>query len=276
MPLSQVLDSVSAALRIGGSTQEAAKLAALALRTKQLDQVQSDPQEGMNTRGDVLTALTALQARDQHGEMIPFLRPMDPFALEGERPAVPFLLIEDPLLFEKPPGQQLLKVARASWKNGDHTRGKRITADVYLGGDPLVIYTGNIGKTGIQPWSMLPQACIFDSEEHPEQLPHIYWNSLQDLSISKMVHISNQAFYLRRYARRVAELWEKEYGRRPTVNALTALSLNGRPYQFLVDPNADLATVPVKWFGHNDWIRDLETPRIPRDAISKGKGFMGR
>ncbi len=277
LPLSHVLDSISAALRIGGGTQEAASLAALASRTKQIERDQSDPQEAMNTRNEVLTILTALQARDQHGEMTPFLRPMDPFTLEGERhSAAPFLLIEDPMLFEKSPGQQAFKVARALFKHGEHTRGKRNGSDVDLGGEPLVIYTGNVGKTGIQPWSLLPQACIFESGEIPDQLPHIYWNSLKDLPISKMVHISNQAFYLRRYARRVADLWETEYGRRPVVNALTAVSLNGRPYQFLVDPDTDLASVSVKWFGHNEWVKDLETPRIPPDAIAKGKALMGR
>jgi hypothetical protein len=48
------------------------------------------------------------------------------------------------------------------------------------------------------------------------------------------------------------------------------VSLNARPYQLLVDPEVDLASVPVNWFGHNLWIRDLEMPRIPREALSEG------
>jgi hypothetical protein len=66
----------------------------------------------------------------------------------------------------------------------------------------------------------------------------------------------------------VASLWEQEYGRRPKVHALTTeMSLNGRPHQLLVDPSADLASVPASWFRHNSWIKDLEMPRIPRDAL---------
>jgi len=87
------------------------------------------------------------------------------------------------------------------------------------------------------------------------------------------VHTSLQAFYLRRYARRVASLWEEEYARRPAVHALTKVSLNGRPHQLLVDPNVDLASVPVTWFGHNSWIKDLETPRIPREALAESQSY---
>lgn len=101
------------------------------------------------------------------------------------------------------------------------------------------------------------------------------WTSPKDLTVSKGLHISIQAFYLRRYAQRVVALWEKEYGRRPVVTAYTAVSLNGRPPQMLVYPEADLASVPVSWFRHNRWIRDLEMPRIPREALEKGRSVAG-
>src|SRR6185436_9647941 len=101
----------------------------------------------------------------------------------------------------------------------------------------------------------------------PAQAPYIVWNSLRDLSISKATHVSNQAFFLRRYARRVAQIWEQEYGRRPVITAWTAVSLNGRPPQPLVDPDADLASVPDHWLRHNAWIRDLEMRRIPREWL---------
>ena len=127
-----------------------------------------------------------------------------------------------------------------------------------------MIYTSNLRADARE---MLPQACLFDSQDNPEHPPYIWWNCLKDLTVSKFNHVSNQAFYLRRYARRVAGLWEKDYGHRPAVYASTAVSLNRRPFQELVDPNADLASVPVVWFRHNPWIRDLETPRIPREAL---------
>ena len=85
--------------------------------------------------------------------------------------------------------------------------------------------------------------------------------------MSEGMHVSMQPFFLRRYARHVASLWEKEYGRRPMVNVDTQVSLNGRPFQRLVDPHADLASVPAKWLEHNWWIRDLEMPDIQNDGL---------
>ena len=75
-----------------------------------------------------------------------------------------------------------------------------------LGGEPLIVYTGDMGA---EAGELLPQAYLMDFLDAPAQPPVIYWNSLRDLSASKSIHISNQAFYLRRYARRVAQLWEQ-------------------------------------------------------------------
>src|SRR6185503_3423896 len=74
MPLSQVLDSVSAALWVGGSRQEAATLASLATRLKKIDPNELATPSAMKSLGDVLTVFNELQARDVNGEMIPFLR----------------------------------------------------------------------------------------------------------------------------------------------------------------------------------------------------------
>ena len=266
-PLSQVLNSVSAALKNGGQNQEAAKLADLASRMMRLDQNEPGLQPAVLTLRDVRAALNELHGRDKSGEMNRTLRQMDPFALDREsHHPVPFLLIEDPQLSDDESRKDSGRVDRHTWKAGPHTRERTGPGEVHVGGEPLVIYTSNNLRADAR--EMLPQACIFDSEDKPEQPAYIYWSCLKDLTVSKFNHISNQAFYLRRYARRVATLWEKEYGRRPAVHASTAVSLNGRPFQQLVDPDADLASVPVTWFRHNPWIRDLETPRIPREALA--------
>ena len=265
-PLSQVLDSVSAALKIGGQNPEAAKLAELASRMMRLDQNEPGLQPAVLILRDVRAALNELRDRDKSGEMNRSLRLIAPFALEREsHHPVPFLLIEDPQLADDESRKDSGRVDRHAWKAGPHTREGTGPGEVHAGGDPLVIYTSNLRADARE---MLPQACIFDSQDKPEQPAYIRWNCLKDLTVSKFNHISNQAFYLRRYARRVASLWEQEYGRRPAVHASTAVSLNGRPFQQLVDPDADLASVPVTWFRHNPWIRDLETPRIPREALA--------
>ena len=269
-PLFQVLDAVSGALSAAGHSQESAKLAGLVSRTRQFEHNPLGAQEASQVLGDVLALLHELQSRDEKGALIPFLRPMDPFALEGERRRpVPFLVIEDAQLIDAS-RKPLWQIDRRVWKNAQYTRDQRGILDVHVGDEPLVICTGGIGA---EAKYTLPQACLFDSQDHPERPPYIWWNSLKDLTSSKFTHISNQAFYLRRYARRVAWLWEKEYGRRPMVTAWTAVSLNGRPHQPLVDPEADLASVPATWFGHNPWIRDLETPRIPREALARTPAY---
>jgi hypothetical protein len=42
------------------------------------------------------------------------------------------------------------------------------------------------------------------------------------------------------------------------VRAETAVSMNGRAPQPIVDPTVDLASVPVVWLGHAPWIVQLE------------------
>jgi vitamin K-dependent gamma-carboxylase len=182
---------------------------------------------------------------------------IQPLGKAGERPNAPFLVVGDPEVC--PTGH----IHRDAWKHSQYTRGRPRLAELHVGADPIVMHVGNLGPEALREY--LPQACIFDSDA---QTPSIWWNSPKDVTTSKSLHLSYHAFYLRRYARRVADLWQKEYGRRSVVRAVTAVSLNGRPHQPLIDPQADLASVPVTWLGHNSWIRDLETPRIPREALT--------
>ncbi|MFZ4819028.1 MAG: hypothetical protein ACOYLU_10305, partial [Limisphaerales bacterium] len=69
----------------------------------------------------------------------------------------------------------------------------------------------------------------------------------------------------------VADAWALDQGRRPEVRARTQLSLNRRPFNPVVDPTADLASVSVRWFGHNSWILDLQRGR-PGSLQPDGSG----
>ena len=160
----------------------------------------------MRVRGEVRAVLTELHGHIENSQMISPLRLMDPFALEGGRhQPVPFLLIEDPRLFDQS-RKQIWQLDRPVWKHGQSTRNQRSILDGSGADEPLIIYTGEIG---LEARDMLPQFCIFDSQDHPERLAYIYWNSLKDLTISKLIRVSSHAFYLRRYAQRIANLWEK-------------------------------------------------------------------
>jgi len=187
----------------------------------------------------------------------------EPFCLDGgpELPAR-FYLIADPILSAKIDDGSA-RIRAELWKAGDFSREPQARPVENLGHEPLVVYFSGLGA--LEP--EFPTAYIADFFANPARAPMIRWNSIKDLTMSKYMHVSGQAFLLRRYARRVAADWEARYGRRPTIHALTSVSLNRRPHQLLVDPRADLATVPAYWFRHNEWIRDLETERIPRDAL---------
>lgn len=267
--LTQVLGGVSKGLALGGLRQEAAQVDSLTARAAQLDLSAADTPTSLATRRAIRMMFQDFRARDPRGEMLPYFQKIVPFALERQAPAAGrFLVIEDPQLFEPGGNTNGQRILVSAWKGGPHTGGSRTANDVYVGAQPLVVHMGDIAE---EAKTRLPLTCLLDSQDQPAQPPQIYWNGLRDLPASKLMHISNQAFYLRRYARRVADLWQSENGRRPAVRAQTAVSLNGRPYQSLVDPKVDLASVPVKWFGHNEWVNDLEMKRIPREVLENVK-----
>jgi hypothetical protein len=242
MGLTHFLNSVAEGLKAGGNSAEAAAIERFAVQSNAADHRRETNSPSFHE--PMLDLLMNLHRRDRAGAMRPLFHSLPPFTLTGEpnKPA-PFLVIDDPVFLNY----------------------QRHSAE-----EPLVIYTTDLGPAGKE---LLPQVCIFDSQDEPGHSPYIWWNTAKDLTASKLIHISTQPFYLRRYARRVAELWEHEYGRRPIVNAVTSMSLNGRPAQPFVDPAADLATVQVAPFRHNWWIKDLETPRTPRSAIASHPGF---
>ena len=108
-----------------------------------------------------------------------------------------------------------------------------------------------------------------DDATAPRVPPRIGWNLLRDAGQSKAMHLSVNPFLLQRYGMRVADLWVADHGRRPAVTSVTALSLNGRPPQPVVDPAVDLATARPSARGHTPLIRDLETPRIPPEIVAR-------
>ncbi len=222
-------------------------------------------------RQAMLQLMLKKHGREGDGQMIPMLRWTYPFELAGRPPqAGPFLVIEDRALIPQPP-TELMRVDRTAWKPGLATQPPNGPRYSNVGATPLVIHT--VAFT-IDSAKMFPAFSIFDYQSHPDQPPFVPWDYLQDVPVSKAMHISTQPFILRRYARRVADLWQARTGHRPAVYATTALSLNGRPFQPVVNPDADLAAVSVHWFSHNPWILDLKEKRIPRDRALPG--FFGK
>ena len=194
----------------------------------------------------------------------PILRKTFPFLLQGEQYRnAPFRIIDDKELLSCD-NHGYSKLARARWVHSSESIEPGSTTP-YPSPQPLHVYYAGVGA---EAKHLLPLAYVADVHLRPRVKPNIHWNSLRDLTPSQVMHTSAQAFYLRRYARRIAEHWEAESGRRPKVLARTSVSYNRRKYQPLVDPKADLASVPAKWFSHNEWILDMEAVRIPRASLS--------
>ena len=204
--------------------------------------------------------LDEMLAQGEERELTSIMRQTHPLALHGGSiPAKPFLLIEDGSLTHDA-GTARMRVDLARWRQNNFTRCPRDTLDVNVGFQPLVIYTGS---TPFELKDQLPTATIFDSQDHPEELARISWNYLRELTSAEGMHLSMQPFLLRTYARHIARLWQDDYGHRPIVKAETAVSLNFRPLQPVVLPEADLASVKLARLHHNAWIKDLECARIP-------------
>jgi len=261
VPLPPVLESIRTALQNGGESAEAAKMNSLVSEARKLSDPSISSVESNRIRAAIRDALDRIKRRDASGQLAAVTRRLPPFLLAGEVHSTgPFLIVEDKPLFTEGPES---RVARNLWRASESTRPSQSRIQ-NVGAEPLLVY---LESPGPEARETLPQWAIWDSQADPERPPYIWWNSLKDLSISKLLHSSNQAFYLRRYARRVAAIWEKQYGRRPQINAFTSMSLNGRPYQALVNPSADLASVTARWLLHNPWINDLNHDRIPRAAL---------
>lgn len=231
-------------------------------RTTSLARIVEGYERSMKARGysfrnpqEALEALHRLNGRHGDGKLMPVIRRMDPWAMtaSGPPPPGPFLVVEDRALMKPvdPNGGDLLpRIQPAAWR-GDPEGGSS-PGPLRVLHQPLGMSEGDL----LPRWYVTggPDASGVDRLE-------VRWNLFRDVSPSKGMHVSTQPFLLRRYARRVADAWERQTGRRPEVHAETRLSLNRRPFQPVVDPSADLASVSVRWFGHNDWILDLPAGR---------------
>ncbi len=60
-----------------------------------------------------------------------------------------------------------------------------------------------------------------------------------------------------KFSKYLTERFEKESGKRPIITADFQVSLNGRPYQPIVDPETNLAEISYSPFIHPDWVLPL-------------------
>lgn len=107
-------------------------------------------------------------------------------------------------------------------------------------------------------WSSLPQTIVYADAAGNLSL---LWNQHTDLLRLQDSMMQMRPYMIHQYANRIADLWQQKHGRRPRVLVTNYVALVPRPPQLLIDPQADLASVPLLHFGHNSWILPLESAR---------------
>lgn len=75
------------------------------------------------------------------------------------------------------------------------------------------------------------------------------------LSAAQSEHIVGHPQRLVQFAHHLSSMYDGA-----EVHVMTQVSLNGRPPQPIIDPDADLASEPTAWVGHRDWILPLTEP----------------
>jgi hypothetical protein len=208
----------------------------------------------VESRQAVIQQIFSMHGRSGSGQMIPFLRRVEPFATQFKALSIqgPFLVIDDDALMQNSE-LRVPRIKRTEWKSSQYSREQNRHYQ-FSDREPLVVYEA----LDFFEQNLLPQTRLVDRLDRPEEPLSISWNYLGDATVSQGMHMSMQPFLLQRYAVRIAELWKARYGRLPQVTALTSVSLNNRHAQTLVDPVSDLASVEVNHFSHNSWIKDLE------------------
>ncbi len=152
-----------------------------------------------------------------------------PFAIQGcaEFPAR-LLVVEDEGLM---PGSNLQTLAK------------------FHGDGPYVIFV-DPARMSFADKAELPEAIVMRQGRGLRVL----WNPAAELSAHQVNFMSEYPCMIHQYANHIADAWQVHTGRRPEIHVTSLVSFNHRQPQPMIDRSVDLARVPLKTWGHNDWI----------------------
>lgn len=92
-------------------------------------------------------------------------------------------------------------------------------------------------------------------------------NPADELTPRQTGRLASRPRWLHLYANHLADLAAESGEPRPRVQAMTLVSLNGRPPVPIVDPTVDLAAEPARIFSHAPWIVGLTDDRFVKDPV---------
>ena len=95
------------------------------------------------------------------------------------------------------------------------------------------------------------------------------WDQSRDLAGYQNRLFAIFPFMVQQYAREIARRWHQEHGRYPKVHVIDYVKLNHHAPQLLIDPDADLASEPIKLFQHNQWIRPFSKKSSETVAVQR-------
>lgn len=160
-------------------------------------------------------------------------RAFDLFAGSGPR----WFAIVDTRLAQRGSGWNLTIMDWQKWKSE-----KRVYTDFTLLASDMMHF--------------LPQMLYgYDKKGQPVAL----WNVERDLVPFQLSGHQPWGVMIHQYANlRIAKYWQDKFGTRPRVYVESFSKLNQHPLQPLIDPNVDLASVPLHLWRHNEWILPLK------------------
>ncbi len=99
--------------------------------------------------------------------------------------------------------------------------------------------------------------CDFWLKESENELP-IKVDLRKDLNPRQAGVMALQPKLILQYAHYLRDKFKAQGVKDPVITTEVILTMNGRPLQYLIDPQVDLAKVQYPWFGHATWVVQLQ------------------
>ncbi|MEM6470853.1 MAG: HTTM domain-containing protein [Planctomycetota bacterium] len=210
---------------------------------------------GLESTADLLSNLTAQAstASGLHREQLLVMigRELESISRGDEGAFVRSILLRlHPFLMQGNsfPGERFLVVNDPNLASDSHAFQK------LAGGRESLVWI-DLGRLRPSDWKGLPRSFVtFEDREL-----RVVWNYSGDLNHIQLRRFSTSPWMIRQFGSHIANQWEQQTGRRPSIRVVSNLMMNYRVPQPLVDPNVDIASTDYKLTGHNTWILPLSS-----------------
>jgi hypothetical protein len=92
-----------------------------------------------------------------------------------------------------------------------------------------------------------------------------------DLTFKQVQIVGFNTYFITQYAKYIYEKAKENGIENPVITADIRVSLNGRPFYPLIDPNIDLSKVEYHWYQHADWILPHPDEQAKRQSLIQSR-----